>query len=91
MLFVFSTGYDQKSTVNRDFCDVLDRGSLEDIAQLMECTGPKPEVIVNFLELYVRYMDCVLIIVKLCLPACLLTVSIDILFTLFSCLTQFWL
>ena len=32
------------STINRDFCDVLDRGSLDDVARMMESTGPRPEV-----------------------------------------------
>lgn len=33
----------QASSVNSDFCDVLDRGSIHDVAKLMESVGPRPE------------------------------------------------
>lgn len=40
------------STINKDFCEVLDRGSLDDVARLMESTGPRPEVSPAFVPLY---------------------------------------
>ena len=33
-----------KYPLNRDFSEVLERGSLEDIARLVESTAPRPEV-----------------------------------------------
>ena len=40
-----------KYPLNKDFHEVLERGSLEDVARLLESTAPKPEV--NFcLSLY---------------------------------------
>ncbi len=33
-----------KSALNRDFCDVLDRGTIDDVAHLLESSGTQPEV-----------------------------------------------
>lgn len=34
-----------KYPLNREFSEVLERGSLEDIARLVESTAPRPEVL----------------------------------------------
>jgi hypothetical protein len=33
-----------KSVLNRDFCEVLDRGTIEEVANLLESCGAQPEV-----------------------------------------------
>lgn len=42
-----------KYPLNREFSEVLERGSLEDIARLVESTAPRPEVSCDTLALYV--------------------------------------
>lgn len=32
------------SLLNKDFCEVMDTGTMEDVAYLLEACGPKPEV-----------------------------------------------
>jgi hypothetical protein len=44
------------------YCEVLDRGSLDDLSRLFESTGPKPEVIVVIVVIVVIFRCSVCVI-----------------------------